>query len=106
MHHADRRQVSGSRIDLRRTDRADNEADYRVARSSDGGATWQEIATLGANVTGYSATNLQPGTAYRFQVRARHANNTYSAYTNAVIATTVPLAAPTSLTTVVRDGSR
>ncbi|HEV7302459.1 MAG TPA: fibronectin type III domain-containing protein [Tepidisphaeraceae bacterium] len=97
--------ISGSRVDLRWQDNADNEYYYRLERSTNGGVTWQEFGTTNANVTSYAVSDLQPSTAYQFRVRAQHGNGTYSGYSQVVAATTVTFAAPNKLTVgpAVRD---
>ena len=62
--------LSSERIDLSWTDNADNEAEFRIERSADGGATWTEIARPPANTTSYADLGLTPGTAYSYRVRA------------------------------------
>ena len=89
-----------SQINLKWTDNADNETDYRVERSTNGGSTWTEIASsLPANTKTYDDTGLANGTYY-YRVRA-HNSTGFSAYSNtdsATIGTPIPTVPP-SLTT-------
>lgn len=98
--------VSASQIDLAWLDRTPNESGFSVERSLDGGASWQEYTFTSPEVTGVSVTGLQPGRRYDFRVRARHAGGTYSSYSNAVAATTVPFGSPTALEAAVRSNTR
>ncbi|MBN9386987.1 MAG: fibronectin type III domain-containing protein [Chloroflexi bacterium] len=82
------------------TDNSTTEQAFTVERKPAGpGGTWTEIATLGPNVTAYLDTNLPDGTSYSYRVRAylNNGNNSYSAYTATVTATSLFLA-PASLT--------
>ena len=56
-------------MDLRWTDTSSNETGFRIERSANG-TTFGQIATVGANVTTYSNTNLTAGTRYWYRVRA------------------------------------
>jgi fibronectin type 3 domain-containing protein len=51
-------------------DNSDNELGFRLERSSDGGATFTSIATLGADVNSYVDSGLLPSTSYAYRVRA------------------------------------
>ena len=44
------------------------ETGYRIQRSSDGGATYTTIATVGANVPSYTDSGLTSGLAYSYIV--------------------------------------
>lgn len=65
--------VSSSRIDLRWTDSSTEETGFAVERSSDGGATWAQVAVVGGNVTTHGNTGLAPATSYLYRVRATSA---------------------------------
>ncbi len=74
--------VSVSQINLGWTDNANNEDVFKIERSLDG-KNFTEIATVGANVTGYSDGNLMRDTFYSYRVRAYNAAG-YSAFSNTV----------------------
>jgi tartrate-resistant acid phosphatase type 5 len=59
---------------------------FKVEQSEDG-VTFKVIATVGGNLTAYTATGLARGTTYYFRVRAYNAAGD-SAYSNVVSATT------------------
>ena len=64
--------VSSTQIDLNWTD-VGTESGYRIEVSLDGGATWNEAGTQGADVTTFSDTGLAPGTTYWYRVIAINA---------------------------------
>jgi hypothetical protein len=78
--------VSSSKINLTWTDNSDDEASFRVERSTAGGS-WDVIATLVPNTTSYSAIGLDASTTYNFRVRAYNTVG-YSGYTATATATT------------------
>jgi len=78
--------ASDTLIDLDWTDNASDETGFKIERSPDG-AAWSQIATVGANVTGYSNTGLTPATLYYYRVRAYNDEGD-SAYGNTASATT------------------
>ncbi|HXO84923.1 MAG TPA: fibronectin type III domain-containing protein, partial [Gemmatimonadales bacterium] len=85
--------VSGVRIDLTWIDNSTDETSFRVERAPDvAGApgTFNQIASLGPNITTYGSTNLQNGTRYWYRVRAGNAAG-FSAYSASVSATTFPV---------------
>ncbi len=82
---------SGQEVLLAWRDNAQAELDYRIERSTAGGA-FQEVGATPANATGALVRGLAPGTGYSFRVRARGAAG-LSAASNAAAATT-PAAAP------------
>lgn len=77
--------VSSSRIDLAWTDASNNEDAFHIERASSG--AFAEIATVGANVVGYSDTTVTAGTSYTYRVRARNAAG-FSGYSGTASATT------------------
>ncbi len=91
--------VAAQSVNLNWTDNSNNETEFRIAISQDGGATWSNVGTVAANATSFNVTGLQPGTRYLFKVRAAN-GNVFSDYTNTVDVTTLvqPPAAPTNLT--------
>ncbi|PYJ65066.1 MAG: hypothetical protein DME76_18780 [Verrucomicrobia bacterium] len=91
--------VSSSQINLTWTDNSLTESGYRIEQSPVDNLHYTEIATVGPNVTSYSATGLSEATKYYYRVRAYNAIAT-SAYSNEKNATTlsnIPVA-PSGLT--------
>lgn len=82
--------LGSERIDLTWMDNAINEAEFRVQRSSDGGATWAEIARLPADSTSYVDLGLVQDSAYSYRIQAVNSGGTS------------PWGAPASATTRVR----
>ena len=78
--------VSTSQINLTWTDNAGNESGFRIERSTDG-KRWSQIATVGANVTGFSNTGLKKNATYYYRVRAYNSIGN-SAYSNTASAKT------------------
>lgn len=92
--------VSCSQINLFWTDNANNETRFDIERGTDG-INFTLIATVGADVTTYSNSNLNASTSYYYRVRAYNSAG-YSGYTNTANASTpvcppMPPAAPTNL---------
>lgn len=98
--------VSNDRIDLAWADNSGDESGFKIEQSTDG-VNFTQIATVGANITGYSRTGLSGTTTYFYRVRAFNAAGD-SAYSNVAGATTqgAPLAAPTGLTATPVSKSR
>jgi len=90
--------ASSTRVDLSWQDLAGNETGFKIERSADG-VNFSQIATAGANATGYSDTTVTAGKTYTYRVYAYNAYGN-SDYSNLASATTPasPPAAPTSLT--------
>jgi subtilisin family serine protease len=102
--------VSSSRIDLSWSDNSTNESGFKIERcpNSPCSDVFIEIATVGAGVTGYSNTGLQPSTTHTYRVRA-HNTGGDSNYSNEDFATTqneTPPAAPVNLTATAVSSSR
>ncbi|MBW8873949.1 MAG: fibronectin type III domain-containing protein [Acidobacteria bacterium] len=72
---------STSEIDLAWTDNASTETGFSIERRSPSG-TYQEVGTVGPNVTTFTATGLDAAKLYFFRVRATGASSAFSAYTN------------------------
>ena len=72
---------STAEIDLAWTDNANNETGFSIERKSPGG-TYQEVGTVGPNVTTFTASGLEMARLYFFRVRATGGGGTFSAYTN------------------------
>ncbi len=100
--------VSSSRIDLTWADNSSNETGFKIERSTDG-VSFAEIATVGANVTSYSNTGLDPSATYHYRVRANNAAGD-SGYSNTASATTLaaplPPTAPSGLTATAASSSQ
>ena len=64
--------VSGIQIDLSWQDRAADETSFQIERGT-GNGEFTPIATVDANVTRHSDTDLQPSTTYTYRVRATNA---------------------------------
>ena len=77
--------VSSTRIDLSWQDNSNNETGFSIEALVNG--TFQQIGTVGANMTGAQIVNLSPQTSYTFRVRALNGNMA-SAPSNQVTATT------------------
>src|SRR5207245_961697 len=77
---------------------------YKVERSSNGGASWTQIATPSANVTTYSDTPLTAGTAYQYRVRATNSGGD-GAYSPTASVTTIS-AAPGGMTATAASSSQ
>ncbi|WP_428940486.1 NPCBM/NEW2 domain-containing protein [Fontivita pretiosa] len=71
-------------------DQSADEQGFKIERSGDGGATWEQIATVSANRNSYvtAAQSLGIKRVYSYRVRSYNANGD-SAYTN--VATPVPI---------------
>ena len=80
--------VSASTINLSWVDNSDTESAFLIERSSDNGANFIQIASLGINQTSYQSAGLAASTSYVYRVRANNpAGN--SAYTANASATTL-----------------
>jgi hypothetical protein len=79
--------AGASQIDLSWTDGSDNELGFYVERSPDGTGNWTPIDEVGAGVTTYSDTGLDPQTTAYYRVQAYNAGGV-SAYTNVASDTT------------------
>jgi titin len=79
--------VSATQVNLGWTDNASNETNYLVQRSTDGGATWTNLATLGADATSYADTSVSASTNYVYRVQAYN-GSVSSNYSNSAGVTT------------------
>jgi hypothetical protein len=84
----------GTEVDLTWTDNCQNETGFKVYKDG------VLLATLGANVTAYTATGLTAGRTYAFHVTAYNSLVTSQASNTLRILTDDPPAAPTGLTSV------
>jgi N-acetylneuraminic acid mutarotase len=82
-------------IALAWTDNANNETGFAIERKRVDvvGGAWQQIATVGANVTGYNSTGLASKARYAYRVRAFNGAG-HSAYSNEAAATTLAGSTP------------
>src|SRR5207249_3607532 len=87
--------MSAAAVNLAWTDNSSNETSFRIERSTSGGM-FNEIGSVGADVTAFSDTGLTAGTQYAYRVRAANVDGT-SAYSNVASTVTALPAAPTSL---------
>src|SRR5262249_51911504 len=69
---------SGGDIDLSWSDNSANETSFQIEVSTDGN-NYTTLAVVGANVTSYSHTGLNPSTIYYYRVRACNAAGCSSA---------------------------
>ncbi len=74
------------------TDESDNEANFELERSADGGVTWSVVASPGANTTEYRDEGVASGTDYSYRIRACNTSGC-SAWSN-VVAVSTPDAIP------------
>lgn len=80
--------ASTSQINLTWSDNSNNETAFKVERAAASSGPWTELtATLPANTTSYSATDLTASSTYYFRVRASNSAGD-SAYTATASATT------------------
>jgi hypothetical protein len=98
------RAVSSTQINLTWNDNATNETGFKIERGAGTGpdVPYNEIATIGANITSYSDASLPNAGTYTYRLRAYNKFGS-SAYSNEASATTVtaptnPPAAPSGLT--------
>lgn len=78
---------SSSSISLSWTDNAAGEDGYDIYRSSDG-ATFEKIATIGADSTSFTDSGLSGGTTYTYRVAASNTIPANSPFSNDATATT------------------
>ena len=79
--------ASSTQINLRWTDNSNNENNFRIERSTDGGTTWSFLSNATANATSFSNTGLTASTTYHYRVRAENATGN-SGFSNTANATT------------------
>lgn len=99
--------VTCHQIDLTWQDNSNNEASFRIERSSDG-VNYAEIDSVAADITYYSDTTVAENSTYYYRVRARNSAGD-SPYSNVDSATT-PICqgpdAPSDLTAVARGKAK
>ena len=79
--------TSSTAIDVTWSDLSDDETNFVIERSVAGGS-FEEIVTLGANVTNYTDNTLEPGTSYSYRVKATNSWGA-SGFSNTSPATTL-----------------
>jgi hypothetical protein len=79
--------ASRSQINLAWTDTSDSESGFRIERSTNG-TKFQQIATVGANVTSFASTGLSRDRTYYYRVRAYNSAGS-SPYSNVASARTL-----------------
>ena len=99
--------VSTTQINLSWTDNATNETGFKIERKTGSGGTYAQIATVNADVTGYSDTGLTATTTYYYRVRATNSigDSAYSNEANATTSSPIP-AAPSNLTATSTSSSQ
>ena len=92
------RVVSQTQINLAWSDNSTDEDGFHIHQSTDGGQTYNQIATVTRNGTTYASTGLTANTTYRYRVTSFNAGGD-SGPSNVVVAATLPNppAAPSSL---------
>lgn len=88
--------VFGNTVELWWLDGSKHETSQRVAGSTDGGSSWNNVAIFPADVTDGVVQDLKLDTPYHFKMR-NASGSTYSEYSNTVFAITAPTA-PGNLT--------
>ncbi|MGB7874108.1 MAG: fibronectin type III domain-containing protein [Anaerolineales bacterium] len=92
--------IAATQVGLAWTDNANNEDEFRIERSDDGGTNWNQVGQTAANVTTFSDTGLLPATSYMYRVYAFNMVGYSANPTNAITVTTTtgnPPAAPSNL---------
>jgi N-acetylneuraminic acid mutarotase len=84
--------VQGGAVALSWLDRSASESQFVVARRASAGSAFEDVATVGADVTTYTDADVSPGVGYEYRVRARSAIGD-SAASN-VAGATVPAVEP------------
>jgi hypothetical protein len=79
--------LSSSQIKITWMDNSSVESTQQIERSSDG-INFQQVATVGANITSYTSSGLVAARKYYFKVRASNASG-FSSYSNIASATTM-----------------
>jgi fibronectin type 3 domain-containing protein len=98
--------ISGDRIDLTWTDNSSDETGFRIERKTEPSGTFALIATVGANVTKYYNTGLQPGTTYTYRIRAYNGVGDSPNSNEATATTGAPPVAPSDLAATTVDHQR
>ncbi len=98
--------VSNSQINLTWTDNSDNEDGFKIERSPNGTSDWNQVETVGANVTSFQNTGLASFTTYHYRVYA-YKESSVSGYSDVASASTSgTVNAPSSLNAVAVSSSQ
>jgi subtilisin family serine protease/fibronectin type 3 domain-containing protein len=95
------RALSATSIRLTWTDNATSETGFRIDRSSDGGSSWSQAGTVGANATAFTNYSLAAGTQYWYRVRSYDSLGSSPWSTVVTASTFPPPAAPNNLSATV-----
>jgi fibronectin type 3 domain-containing protein len=85
---------SGSTV-LTWVDNSNNETSFSIRRATAASGPFNQVGTVGANVTAFTDTGLTPQTTYYYQIAAINANG--SSVTNVAAGTTYPIFTQTGL---------
>jgi hypothetical protein len=80
--------TSATSVSLSWHDNSSNENGFYIARSTNNGKSWTQIAQVGAGVTIYTDTSVSARKTYSYRVRAYNGSGT-SAYSNVATVTTL-----------------
>jgi FtsP/CotA-like multicopper oxidase with cupredoxin domain len=95
---------SGAQVSLLWKDNSNNETGFVIERSSDSGASFSELTTVGANVISYVDSTVEGGKTYHYRVAASNTNG-MSPYSNtAIVGVPIVVAAPSNLTAAAQAG--
>jgi hypothetical protein len=90
---------SGSQVSITWSDNTADESGFRVQRWN--GTSWQLVATLGPNATGYSESGLPGGTPYEYRVSAFAAGYEKFSPASLIVTTAGSWPAPPALSSAV-----
>ncbi len=74
--------LNKSFVSLNWTDKSNDEAGFKIERSTSAASGFVQIATVGANAAAYTDNTVQSKKTYYYRVRAYNSNNVNSAYSN------------------------
>ena len=80
--------VSFDAVELSWADTGDNEMGFSIERSADGNGGWQQVGTVGAEITSYTDSGLNAATVYFYRVQAYNGAGS-SGYSNMASAATL-----------------
>jgi hypothetical protein len=84
--------VSKSQVNLSWTESSSAIGGFNIQRSSNGGKSWTQIGTVGANATTYADTTVSKGKTYKYRVDAY--NGAGASPWSAAVTVTTPLQTP------------